>query len=114
MRAKPRRMRELMAQRSETTRSLGEKVGCSHQMIHYLVSGQKPCSEPLACNISHALGVPVAELFNYPRVFSARNPQRRQEEGRGVPHDPAGLLQRRPAGTAVVAGQRRGTNGSGR
>ncbi|HEY9248906.1 MAG TPA: helix-turn-helix transcriptional regulator [Rariglobus sp.] len=60
----PEALASYMKFRDESTRSLGEKVGCSHGTIHNMVRGNTTnVPEVRAKKIARVLNVPVEALF---------------------------------------------------
>ncbi len=60
----PDALASYMSFRDESTRSLGEKVGCSHGTIHNYLSGKvKNVPDKRAKSIARVLNVPAEALF---------------------------------------------------
>lgn len=57
-------MASYMHFRGETTRSLGQKVGCSHGTIHNMLRGKTKTIPPRrARSVAQVLNVPIEALF---------------------------------------------------
>lgn len=73
----PQALRQYMAFRRYTIRSLAKRIGCSHSTIGHLVSGaRKNVSPRIARSIAEALDCPVESLF-VPRMSSVQREVRR-------------------------------------
>lgn len=73
----PQALRQYMAFRQYTIRSLAKRVGCSHSTIGHLTTGARKNASPrIARGIAEALDCPVESLFA-PRRSSVQREVRR-------------------------------------